>query len=177
MREIKLTQGKIAIVDDEDFERLNQFKWFAYKNQSGTWYAGRNSKIINGKRFTIRIHREIMNALAGVQVDHVNGDGLFNCKENLRLCTHQQNGFNKINPDKDNKLGIKGVYRAKGNKKCHVQIRISGKKIHLGYFNLPDEADQAYCKAEVKYFGEFARETSKRYVKILSPEYQASLAG
>ena len=115
MKEIKLTQGKVAIIDDEDFERLNQFKWcvkFDWRN----WYARRMIRV-NGKQTTLYMHRAIVNAPKCVQVDHRNGNGLDNCKENLRLCTHQQNQSNQRNAHKDNKFGIKGVNCHKKNKK------------------------------------------------------------
>ena len=155
MKEIKLTQGKVAIVDDEDFERLNQFKWCATLGNS-TWYAIRKSTIY-GKQKTIIMHREIMHAHKGIQVDHRNGEGLFNCKENLRLCTNQQNGFNQRKPQKNNKLGIKGVGWHKQHRKFSARIMFNGKSIHLGYFNVLGDADSAYRIAEEKYFGEFAR--------------------
>lgn len=156
MKEIQLTQNKVALVDNEDFERLNLHKWYALKSRN-TYYAVRNSKIINGKRFEIRMHREIMNAPKGIQVDHRNGNGLYNCKENLRFATNRQNCFNQKKPHKNNKLGIKGVHWNKKKKKFIAQIRIGDKKVHLGYFNVMGDADSAYRIAEEKYFGEFAR--------------------
>lgn len=153
MREIQLTQGKVAIVDDEDFESLNQFKWCAFKHRN-TYYAARN--IIVGDRWkTLLMHREIMEATKGVQVDHRNGDGLFNCKKNLRHCTNQENQRNR-HSQKNNKLHIKGVRWCKSASKFKSQIGIGGKTIHLGYFNVLGDADSAYRIAEEKYFGEFA---------------------
>ena len=151
MKEIQLTQGKVALVDDEDFERLNQFKWSVYKNHK-TWYASRKNK-----QQKILMHREIMNAPKHIQVDHRNGDGLFNCKKNLRLCTHQQNQFNQKHAQKNNKLGIKGVRWRKDRKKFEAQIRFNGKAIYLGRFAVLADADQAYRVAELKHFKEFAR--------------------
>ena len=78
-------------------------------------------------------------------------------KENLRLCTHQQNQFNQKNPRKNNKLGIKGVCWHKGVRKFQVTMRINAKNKHLGYYNVLGDADSAYRIAEEKYFGEFAR--------------------
>lgn len=155
MKEISLTQGKVAIVDDEDFERINQYKWFASWD-GHNWYAVRGGTRIAGNRKLIRMHREIMNAKKGEEIDHCNGDGLRNLRENLRLCTTQQNAFNK-NAHKDNKLGIKGVTWAKHARKFRAQIKANSKIIHLGYFNVLGDADSAYRIAEEKYFGEFAR--------------------
>lgn len=123
MKTIKLTQNKFAVVDDEDCERLNHYKWYA--NWDGyNWYAIRNSPRRGGKRVKIHMHREILDATEDIKVDHRNSDGLCNFKENLRLCTHQQNGFNRRYPSKNNKLGIKGVYWHKQYKKFSAQIKL-----------------------------------------------------
>ena len=159
MTEIPLTQGKVALVDDEDYERLNQFKWYAKKDyRCNIWYAIRNTQYIDGKRKQIRMHREIMNIIGDIKkVDHINGNGLHNLKENLRVGTHQQNMCNRKLPHKNNKLSIKGVRNLPGSKKFHARITVNGKEIHLGYFNVLGDADSAYRIAEEKYFGEFAR--------------------
>ena len=154
MKAIPLTKNKVVIVDDEDFDKLNQFKWCACFN-GYKWYAVRNSSNVEGKQTIIYMHREIMNAPNGIQVDHRNNNGLFNCKENLRFATNQQNHFNQRNPHKDNKLGIKGV-RVIGNK-FQARIKVNGKQVNLGCFNVLGDADSAYRIAEEKYFGEFAR--------------------
>lgn len=156
MKEIKLTQGKIAFVDNKNYEILNKFKWCAYWDK-WNWYALRNSYFINGKRKKIWMHREIMNAEKGVQVDHRNGNGLDNRKENLRLCNNQQNQRNKLNSYKNNKLKIKGVSFCKKSKKFKAVIHINKKQIYLGSFNVLGDTDSAYRIAEEKYFGEFAR--------------------
>ena len=160
MKTIKLTKNKVALVDDEDFERLNQYKWKAILSCS-KWYAIRSFRV-NGEQKTITMHREIMNATKGVQVDHRNGDGLYNQKTNLRFCTHQQNQQNRKNPQKNNKLGIKGVRWDRNAKKFQARITIKGKQLYLGLFTVLADADQAYRVAEIKYFGEFAREETKK---------------
>lgn len=169
MKEIKLTQDKVAFVDDEDFEWLNKFKWCAVKSGLN-WYA-----VMKNVNKTVYMHRLILNASQSIQGDHRNGNGLDNQKENIRLCTHQQNHFNIKNPRADNKIRIKGVRKV--NNKFRAVIEINNKQIHLGYFTSIDDANIVYRQAEVEYFGEFARESSRLYIKILSPEYQMSLAG
>lgn len=151
MREIILTQGMVALVDDEDFETINRFKWYVSRERRAS-YAARNH---NGK--TIRMHRVILNAPKGIHVDHVNGNGLDNRRENIRLCTMSENLRNQIKPHKDNKLGIKGVHWNKRDKKFQAQIRVDSKSIKLGHFNVMGDADSAYRFAEEKYFREFAR--------------------
>ena len=163
MKEISLTQNKVALVDDEDFEWLNQFKWYACWS-GWVWYAIRKSPILDGKRITILMHREIMNAPNGVPVDHRNSNGLDNRRENVRLCTNQQNMHNRKKANRNNKLGIKGVCWHRNTKKFRSQINLNGKKIHLGLFNVLGDADSAYRKAEEKYFGEFAR---RSYMEVI----------
>lgn len=155
MREIQLTQGLVAIVDDEDFGWLNKFKWCAKKGRN-TFYAVRGMQV-DGKAKTIRMHRLIMNAPKEVLIDHDNGNGLFNCKKNLRFCTNQENQHNQHHPNRSNKLGIKGVRWNERRKKFMVQIKINNKDIHIGCFNVLGDADSAYRIAEDKYFGKFAR--------------------
>ena len=91
-KEIKLTQNKVTVVDDADFEELNKYKWCAMKTHTGKWVAARAQPITNK---TILMHRQIMRAPSSKQVDHRDGDSLNNQRENLRLCTHAQNCLNK----------------------------------------------------------------------------------
>jgi hypothetical protein len=153
MKQITLSQGKIAIVDDEDFERVNQFKWFAKKDEN-TWYARRTVRI-DGKRKNIHLHTFIMNTALGFVVDHKNHNGLDNRKENLRLCSKSQNQHNQ-------KLRQGGTSQYKGvcwhkNKRCYfARIVIAGKQKHLGSFTDEVEAAKAYDEAAKEHFGEFA---------------------
>jgi hypothetical protein len=86
MKRIKLTQGKYALVDDEDFESLNKYKWYFHQG-----YAIRNTKMKFGKRTTIFMHRIITNCPKGKDVDHINMNGLNNQKYNMRVCKRSQN--------------------------------------------------------------------------------------
>lgn len=156
MKEILLTQDKIALVDDEDFEKLNQLKWYVGCN-GYHWYATRQRRKENGTWETITMHREILNAPKGILCDHKNGNGLDNRRDNLRPCTRQENARNRKFAQKNNRLGIKGVHWREDIKKFQSQIQVNGKKIKLGYFNILGDADSAYRIAEEKCFGEFAR--------------------
>lgn len=151
MKKIPLTQGKFATVDDDVYERLTQWKWFAWLG-GRTWYARRSE----GKAPTqkcIYMHREIVNA-SNAQVDHRDGNGLNNQRFNLRLCTHRENMRNR-SVNKNNRNGFKGVTRV--GKKFRARIEVHKENIHLGYFPTLEEAARVYDDAAKKYFGEFAR--------------------
>jgi len=156
MKEILLTQGFFAIVDDADFESANKYKWGARINrETGTVYAQR--QIRNGlSKETILLHRFISAAQGNFEVDHKNGNGLDNRRENLRVCTKVNNIRNQ-RKQKNNSTGFKGVSWDKPMKKFRAQITVSYKRIHLGYFDSAEDASRAYDAAARKYFGEFAR--------------------
>src|SRR3972149_1797522 len=101
---INLTKNMIAIVDEEDYEWLNQYKWCVAKGSDNKCYAVRRNK--NLKPNKIRMHREIMNLQHdnNLEVDHINGDTLDNRKSNLRICIHKDNLSNKTNQN-DNASG------------------------------------------------------------------------
>lgn len=152
MREILLSQGRYTIVDDADYERLNQFKW-CFNNG----YAVRNIKNMNSKYRIVLMHREILNAPVGIFSDHINGDKLDNRRGNLRLCTQQQNNRNITRPRSHNRLGIKGVRFLENRNRFSARIVVDKKEIHLGSFSSMRFAEEAYQEAEKRYFGEFAR--------------------
>lgn len=141
MKTIELTQGKVALVDDEDFEELNQHKWYAHKD-GNTFYAGRS--INKPHPMTIHMHQAIMNAPKGVDIDHINGDGLNNLKSNLRIVTHRQNTQNRHATKSSIYPGVGWHER---DKKWRAYITINGKQKHLGHFDVEAEAYAAYLKA------------------------------
>ena len=153
-RRIPLTQGKYAIVDPDDFERLNKHKWFAVKN-SNTFYAGRT--IYAGKKYiSIRMHRVILHPPDNLLVDHINHNGLDNRKANLRLATCAQNTYNRRCFRKDKSSKYKGLSWRKQRKIWAVTICYKRKNIIVGYFEDEKQAAKAYDKAAKKYHGEFA---------------------
>lgn len=97
-----------------------------------------------------------MNCPVGMCVDHIDGNPLNNCKNNLRICTQAENQMNR-GKTKNNKSGCKGVYWAKQLKKWKSQITINNKQKHLGYYNCPIEAAKAYNSAALLYHKEFAK--------------------
>jgi len=156
MKVIELTQGRVAIVDDEDFEELAQWRW-QFQNQL-RGYAVRSQWIPMEQRLrSFSMHRVIMKAPAGFDVDHVNMNGLDNRKENLRICTRSQNLFNRSAPNHKNSLRIKGVSWHKIKKKYEANIKIGGKQKYLGSFLNIEDAKAAYDAIAVKLHGEFAR--------------------
>lgn len=164
MKKIKLSQqgknkGKyVALVDDEDFDYLNQFNWSAAKNKK-TYYAVRNSSRKDGKQGKILMHREIMNTPDNLDVDHRNNQGFDNQKNNMRNCTRSQNLYNKTSAGKSKYLGVNFVilkYKNTSYKYIASEIRINKKRIHLGYFKTEELAAIAYNEAAIKHHGEFA---------------------
>lgn len=157
MKQIPLTQGQFAIVDDADYDWLNQWKWAAHKHSSGYFYAMRNSLQKNGKYHTVYMAREILGLKFGDprQADHIEHHTLDNRRHNLRISTPQQNSMNQKSPQNTTSQ-FKGVHWHKQCEKWRAEIRINGKLKHLGLYVLETEAALAYNDAAKKYFGEFA---------------------
>lgn len=119
-REIKLTQGKVAIVDAEDFEELNKFKWYATQNTREIFYARRTARI-DGKNVQVYMHRMILNPQNSLETDHVNRDGLDNRRSNLRCVTRRANCFNR-RLNRRNKSGCTGIRTFKNSKRCEAWV-------------------------------------------------------
>lgn len=161
MREIKLWKNKnelsdrVSIVDDEDYDKVlnaigKRAKWYAWCSTSAKFYA------ISGGRYK-SIHRVVMDAPNGMDVDHINGDALDNRKENLRICTRSENCRNK-KVRSDSKSGYKGV-NPNPNGRYQAYIGDPTRKsqhIHLGYHATKEEAARAYDKKAIELHGEFA---------------------
>lgn len=154
MKTITLSQDKSAKVDDDWFDYLSQFKWYAYRNRN-SFYAARNSGV-RPFRIKIRMHTEIMNPPHGMEVDHIDGDGLNNQIGNLRIVTKAQNRANSSR-NLNNTSGFKGVSWYKRSQKWRAVILINGKYVHIGLFDSAEDAARAYDETARKYHGEFAR--------------------
>lgn len=146
MRTIPLTQGKSAIIDDEDFDVLGHYNWHAHFNNK-TWYAARYDPIRN----YVYLHREIMGFPSG-KVDHKNRDGLDCRRENLRLADSTQNNANQGRHRSIMSSQFKGVYWDKSRQKWRACIDSK----HLGRFSSEVEAALAYDRAALRQWGEFA---------------------
>ncbi|KKN75918.1 hypothetical protein LCGC14_0376260 [marine sediment metagenome] len=147
IKRIKLTQGKFALVDDEDFEWLNQWKWCAACSKDH-WNACRGQGVL--------MHRVIMNAPKGLQVDHKNHNGLDNQRYNLRLATQSQNNWNRRVLPKG-KSKYKGVFPScLKSRPWAASIKLNNKSTFLGYFFAEKEAGLAYDEKALELFGEFA---------------------
>jgi hypothetical protein len=161
MKEISLTQGKVVLVDDEDYEELNKYKWSAFRDSKGlgTYYAILHIWV-NGVRTPVRMHRIIVGAKPSEQVDHRDGDGLNDQRNNLRTCTNSQNQHNR-RLQKNNTTGFKGVYLHKPTKQWVSYIRLDGKLHYLGLYATPRDAAHAYDRAAKEMHGDFARDNHK----------------
>jgi len=157
-RSIPLTQGKVAWVDQADYADIVQFKWHAEKpGRRDVFYASRGVGHGRGNRRIEKMHRRILGLSPGdgLQVDHINGDGIDNRRRNLRVCTHAENHANL--PPYGGVSRFKGVSWYARHERWVASIHPRGDCIHLGYFDNEESAAHAYDRAAAIHFGGFAR--------------------
>jgi hypothetical protein len=145
-------KGQTVLIDDEDLALVQGYGWCPMQGRYMHAYipgSGHKGKFV-------RMHRLIMGASGKALVDHVNGNGFDNRKENLRFCTTSQNLFNR-GPNKNNPWGIKGIRYDKRRGRYFASICVNHKSHFLGYFDTPEKAGEAYALAAPKYHGQFAR--------------------
>ena len=135
MKEIELTQGRVTLVDDKDYEWLSQHKWHFDR------YAYRTVKAGKHKR-SVRMHREILDAPKGMEVDHINGDKLDNRRSNLRVVTRSVNSRNQCR--RKSYDAPAGVYWDRFRNKWKVVTSLEGKQWNIGRYTAREEAIQAY---------------------------------
>lgn len=160
MRIVKLTHGMTARVDDADYERVSRHNWHVKTRETSKsirHYAGTNlrrgPKAADGYRW-IMMHRFILNEPDG-EIDHIDGDGLNNCRDNLRVCTHAENMRNRRTYSETGYLGVTVKYRA--IKRGRGSWKAALGKRSLGHFSSAEAAARAYDAAATKEYGEFAR--------------------
>lgn len=151
MKAIRLKEGKVILLDDEDYDLLSRYKWHACKSKH-TYYAERK---VGGK--TVLMHRQILGLQYkdGKITDHIDGNGLNNQRSNIRCCSMKENNRNR-RKIKTCSSQYKGVHFHKGGGNWQVNIKVNGKRIYLGCHKNEEVAGQIYDDAAIKYHGEFA---------------------
>lgn len=154
MKEIQLTQGQVALVDDEDFERVSQYKWHASPQPNyakpKTFYA---RAFVGGK--SMSLHQFVLGKLPRMVIDHVNGNTLDCTRANLRHASFSENRRNSSQSVK-NKSGLRGVSWSSKRGMWRADICTHRARVCLGHFIDKLEAAKAYNEAAKKYHGEFA---------------------
>lgn len=158
MKIIPLSQGLVAQVSDEDYDRLIQLNWYALEARHGF----RAATHINGENKHTYMHQFILDVSSLQRIDHIDGNGLNNQRENLRLCSNSQNIANS-GPRSNNTSGYKGVYFCKCTNKWRAEIKVDGRKKCLGRYTTPEQAAEAYNKGAIQYFGEFGYQNKINY--------------
>lgn len=153
MKEIPLTRGLVALVDDEDYERVAQFKWYAAVTKRKT-YAARATGPRKARGFVL-MHRFILGTPDGALTDHANLNGLDNRRENLRQCNYAQNGANSGH--RGNKYGLRGVHWYAPTQNYTAQTDVAGIAVYLGRYPDPASAGRAYDGGATAIYGEFAK--------------------
>jgi len=161
MIELSISNGKVALIPEQCYDSLINFKWTACCSRGKTWYA---VSAPNERRHSM--HRLVWNLIngpipKGMEIDHIDGNGLNNSIENLRLVTPQQNHFNTRLKKLNNTSKFKGVSWNEQCKNWRASIIFNDKFIHIGRYKSEIEAAKAYDRKAKELFGEFARPNFK----------------
>ena len=156
MKSIPLTQGRFALIDDDDFDKVVAYRsWHAVESR-GTFYARTNVHCKDGHWTLLPMHRLIMGVSGNLQVDHKNGDGLDNRKENLRVCTQGENAKNRRRSSLSTSP-FKGVSFRKRERRWVARVNSNGKRLWLGMYSTAEEAARVYDAKAREVYGAFAR--------------------
>jgi len=152
---VPLTRGYVAVIDAADVPLVEGRNWSAVVDGQ-TVYAYGKCPDATGKPIQTKMHRHLLSAPSGVDVDHRNGDGLYNRRDNIRLATSSQNHCNR-SISKANTSGFKGVSWDRQKGRWQARIKLRGQQTWLGYFDTAEDAHKAYAAAATKLHGDFAR--------------------
>lgn len=156
MREIELTQGQVALIDDADYELVSGCKWCTQRI-GNKFYAVSTKADENGKHKRVYMHRLIMNPPADLVVDHKDNNGLNNQRDNLRVCTFSQNAAAGATGTKNRKSGMyRGVYYSKPLERWKASVTFNQGRYYVGLFDTAEEAARARDKKAKELCGEFA---------------------
>ena len=149
MKEIPLTKGKVALVDDADYDALMVRSWCYDKGYAWAKIDGRKQSM----------HRWLLGGPEGLEIDHINSNGCDNRRQNLRTATRAQNNHNRHRFPKNKRTSrFKGVcFHNKKDPPWRAQMTIDNKTVHIGYYDTEEKAARAYDAAAKKQFGEFAK--------------------
>ena len=153
MESIELGGGYVALIDSECYDTLSQFNWSVFRTPTSRLVYANRRYTEQGKLKREFMHRAIVNPPEGYVVDHVNHDTLDNRLENLRVCTQAENKANSA-LYRNSTTGFKGVCQVRTRYRAYINV--GGKRTHLGYFDLIEDAARAYDSKAAELFGEFA---------------------
>lgn len=149
----RIATGRVALVDDADYDLVTQYHWNVVQSYSQKMYATTSVHAADGRRTSLRMHKLIT---GWAETDHEDNDGLNNQRYNLRRATRSQNNANRRKSSSPSSSRYKGVGWHGRARKWAARIKVDGRNRHLGLFVSEDDAARAYDLAAAEAFGEFA---------------------
>lgn len=153
-REVRLHSGEVTLIDEDDWPAVSGYSWLADRRRRTT-YAYAHVRVSAGVWVNLKLHRLILAAPDGYEVDHINHDGLDNRRANLRICSPSQNRGN-ARIRSTNTTGFKGVSKPRNNPKFLASITVDGRSQYLGSFATAEEAARAYDASALQKWGVYA---------------------
>jgi hypothetical protein len=152
---LDVAHGRTALLDAADVPLIEGRLWRTRKGKH-TFYVETRDAQLGGRVSTALLHRVLMTPPAGMVVDHINGDGLDNRRQNLRVVSVAQNNLNS-RVRRDSVSGVKGAFYRSRTGRYYSRIKVAGRYVGLGSFLTAEEAADAYAKASALHHGEFGR--------------------